>query len=252
MKEKLYTIPLNDAVNANDECAFCYIRRNIEQDLIDYTLGSGSSYMQSDTRAATDSEGFCSNCFKKMYDYGNTLGNAWILKTHYDSTINGMKKEFKKFKPSPKQSFLNKKSSSETNTIVNWLKKREESCYICNRIEDTYNRYMDTFFYLYQNDDAFKTKVISGKGFCLTHFKDICIAADSLLPQKAKEDFFTTLFKLMEENMLRISEDVSWMVDKFDYKNKDADWKNSKDSIQRGMQKLKGGYPADAPFKTNK
>ena len=25
MKEKLYTIPLNDAVNANDECPFCFI-----------------------------------------------------------------------------------------------------------------------------------------------------------------------------------------------------------------------------------
>ena len=39
---------------------------------------------------------------------------------------------------------------------------------------------------------------------------------------------------------------------KFDYRNKDADWKNSKDAIQRGMQKLKGGYPADAPYKMNK
>ena len=32
----------------------------------------------------------------------------------------------------------------------------------------------------------------------------------------------------------------------------DADWKNSKDAIQRGMQKLKGGCPADPPYKMNK
>lgn len=31
MKEKLYTIPLNDAVNANDECPFCFIERELEQ-----------------------------------------------------------------------------------------------------------------------------------------------------------------------------------------------------------------------------
>ena len=42
------------------------------------------------------------------------------------------------------------------------------------------------------------------------------------------------------------------MVEKFDYRNKDADWKNSRDSIQRGMQKLKGGYPADPPYKMSK
>ena len=38
MKEKLYTIPLNDAVNAGDECPFCYIERNVEQDLMDFAL----------------------------------------------------------------------------------------------------------------------------------------------------------------------------------------------------------------------
>ena len=37
-------------------------------------------------------------------------------------------------------------------------------------------------------------------------------------------------------------------TDKFDYRNKDKDWGNSKDSIQRCMQKLGGGYPADEPF----
>ena len=35
-------------------------------------------------------------------------------------------------------------------------------------------------------------------------------------------------------------------------RNKDADWKNSKDAIQRGMQKLKGGYPADPVYQQKK
>ena len=38
-------------------------------------------------------------------------------------------------------------------------------------------------------------------------------------------------------------------LSKFDYENKDADWKNSKDALPRGMQKLKGGYPSDAVYK---
>ena len=56
----------------------------------------------------------------------------------------------------------------------------------------------------------------------------------------------------MLRNMERLASDVAWMVEKFDYRNKDADWKDSKDAIQRGMQKLKGGYPADGPYKMNK
>ena len=58
MKEKLYTIPLNDAVNAGDECPFCHIERNIEQDLMDYVLGSAASYMESDTRDMTEMHGY--------------------------------------------------------------------------------------------------------------------------------------------------------------------------------------------------
>ena len=52
--------------------------------------------------------------------------------------------------------------------------------------------------------------------------------------------------------MDRMYEDVAWMIEKFDHTNIGADWKNSRDAIQRGMQKLKGGYPADKPYKMNK
>ena len=90
------------------------------------------------------------------------------------------------------------------------------------------------------------------RSFCLSHFGDLCQAADTRLSGRDQEDFYAALLPLMEQNMNRLAEDVSWMVEKFDYRNKDADWKNSRDAIQRGMQKLKGGYPADAPYKTSK
>ena len=57
MKEQLYTIPLNEAVDAKDECPFCYIERSIEQDLLDFVLGAGSSYMEADIRDMTDKAG---------------------------------------------------------------------------------------------------------------------------------------------------------------------------------------------------
>lgn len=107
MKEQLYTIPLNDAVNAQDECPFCFIHRSIEQDLLDFVLGSGSSYMEADIREQTDKAGFCRYHFQKMFNYGNTLGNAWILKTHYQRMIREMQQEFASFRPG-KSSLLGK------------------------------------------------------------------------------------------------------------------------------------------------
>ena len=52
--------------------------------------------------------------------------------------------------------------------------------------------------------------------------------------------------------MNRVQEDVSWFCDKFDYRNKDADWKNSRDAIQRGMEKLRGIRPDIPPHKQDK
>lgn len=253
MKETLYTIPLNDAVNAQDECPFCFIEREVEQDLLDFALGSGSSYMESDVREATDKAGFCREHFKKMFDYGNTLGNAWILKTHYMRMNAEMAEQFKSFVPT-KSTLMGrlKKNTERQNPIGIWVEEKEKSCYICNRFADTYERYMDTFFVMYKKDQDFRKRILESKGFCLHHFGDLCEAADKRLSDKEKQEFFPAMFALMEKNMERLSEDVSWMVEKFDYRNKDADWKNSKDAIQRGMQKLKGGYPADPPYKMNK
>lgn len=253
MKEQLYTIPLNDAINANDECPFCFIERSVERDLLDFVLGSGSSYMEADIREMTDKAGFCRQHFQKMFDYGNTLGNAWILKTHYQKVIGEMKEQFAHFKPAKttlKDKF--RKTAESSNAIGMWVKKKEDSCYVCDHFKDTYERYMDTFFYLWKQDSEFCSKIKEGKGFCLHHFGDLCEAADSRLAGSEKDTFYEIMLPLMERNMERLAGDVAWMVEKFDYRNKDADWKDSKDAIQRGMQKLKGGYPADGPYTMNK
>lgn len=252
MKEKLYMIPLNDAVNADDECPFCHIERQIEQDLMDFVLGSGSSYMESDVRDMTDRAGFCRTHFRKMFQYGNTLGNGWILKTHYRRMIEEFSRQVQAYsleKSSFKSMF--KKESTE-NPVSAWTKEKEASCYICNYFKEHYDRYLDTFFIMYQKDEDFRRRIENGKGFCIPHFGDLCEAMNTKLPDKEKESFYRMLCDLEKKNLDRLYEDVSWLIEKFDYRNQDADWKNSRDAVQRGMQKLKGGYPADPVYKMNK
>ncbi len=252
MKEQLYTIPLNDAVNAGDECPFCFVERSLEQDSLDFVLGSCASYMESDVRALTDAQGFCREHFKKMFDYGNTLGNGWILKTHFMKTRNDLDNEIKRFRPG-KLSLADKlKGKTASNSIVDWVRSREDSCYVCRHSAEIYARYIDTFFVMFRDDDNFRSRIAASKGFCITHFGDLCAAADSKLSGPQLDAFYEMIFPLMQKNLDRLQEDVNWLIEKFDYRNADADWKESKDSVQRGMQKLKGGYPADAPLKMKK
>ena len=204
-------------------------------------------------REETDKAGFCRMHFKKMFDYGNTLGNAWILKTHYLAMEKELAGQIKMFSPG-KVSFLNKlkKGENADNSMAEWIREKERSCYICEHYQKTYARYLDTFFFMYKKDNGMKQMIEESKGFCLHHFGDICARMDAELDDRQKTELYDLLFSKMEENLKRVGDDVAWLIEKFDYRNKDADWKDSKDAVQRGMQKLWGGYPADPVYQQSK
>ena len=134
-----------------------------------------------------------------------------------------------------------------------WVKEQEDTCYICNFYKDTYARYLDTFF------ELFKKKIRNFSRF-LKPVRDFAFpiseiwlkTAESALSDKEKKAFYAILFPMMEQNMQRLSDDLDWFCDKFDYRNKDADWRTSKDALPRGMQKAAGGYPADEPYTMDK
>lgn len=254
MKEQLHTIPITEAMENAGECPFCYIERKTENHAMDFVLGHGASYMEADIREMTDNAGFCRAHFKKMFDYGNALGNAWILKTHYLKIMGEMDHEFKKFKPGKPagRGLFKAKSAESSNSIVDWINRKNNSCFICENVQKTFQAYIKTFFDMYKQDDDFRKQIPETKGFCLSHFGILCEAADQNLNERDLEDFYRMLLPLMQKNMGRLYEDVAWFVEKYDYKNKDADWKTSKDAIQRGMQKIKGGYPDLPPHKLKK
>lgn len=262
MKEKLYTIEMNDALNADDECCFCWLERKLERENLEFVLGS--SYMESDIREQTSEKGFCRHHTKMMFDYGNTLGNAWILKSRLELMNREFKKQMDSYEPSKNSGsmfgFL-KKSSSKSNSqdakaatsgAESWLRSEESHCYICDRMGVIYDRMLNTFVYMLRNDPDFGARLMKSKGFCMHHFADILRICEEKLKPQEKETWIPKLSELMERNLDRMQEDIDWLIEKFDYRNQDADWKNSRDAVPRTMQKLVGSYPADPPFQNRK
>lgn len=249
MKEKIYTIPVNEAFDAEDECPFCFLERDTEQRVIRYTLGPGASYMEPEVRLATDKEGFCGVHLKKMYDYGNALGNALILQTYFVGLFEEMVAEMDKFQLPAKRSLFGKKTDTEESSLIRWTRNKQCSCYVCNKIDYNMERYLHTFFYLCKEPE-FRAKVEKSKGFCMRHFLSLLETAPDKLPNDQREWFYNTLFPLMREHLARVKGDLDWFIEKFDYRNASADWKNSRDAVSRTMQKLQGLYPADPPYKS--
>ena len=251
MRERIETIPVTDAFSSGDECPFCYLEREVEQRVIRYVLGPGASYMEPDVRAATDEAGFCRMHYQKMHDYGNALGSALMMQTYYACMLEELQKQLKDFKMPDKRPLLNLGKQKPVDLpLLEWTRSKGDSCYICNRIEENLSRYYSTFFVLIK-DPEFREKVESCKGFCVHHFAKLLEVAQKELPNSQLEWFYTTVLKLMEDNLVRVKEDIDWFVDKHDYRQASAPWKNSMDAVPRGMQKLKGGHPSDKPYRTD-
>lgn len=249
MSEKLETIPVNDAFDSGDECPFCYLRRKAEQSTLRYVAGPGASYMEPDVRAATDELGFCREHLQALYDYGNTLGSALMLQTYYARVLNELQTELDRFEPPAKRTlFGRKKAEDAAEPYWKRLERKNGGCFLCNRIDYHMDRYYSTFFYLLK-DAAFQEKLAHSKGFCLPHFAELLKRAETDLPNGQRDWFYPTLFRVTGENLNRVKEDLDWLIAKFDYRNAGADWKNSQDALPRAMEKLRGGHPADEPFR---
>jgi len=234
LKEKLYTIPVNDAFDEDCECPVCSMRKSLESNAIDFTMGP--SYMEDDVRGATSRLGFCENHLTLLYKHQNRLGLALILKSHMDKIIKDteMLSEAKLSAPS----FFKKKS--EKAEIVSYLDKLEASCYICDKINNTFERYIATIFHLYRHEETFRKKFNSSKGFCTQHYKILYSAATKYLRGEEQNRFRKKLNNLYLDNMKRVRDDLSWFIDKFDYRYANEPWKNSKDALPRALEKTNG------------
>ena len=209
--------------------------------------------MEDYIREKTDELGFCRHHYKMMYDYGNRLGSALILSTHLKKLNRELEEQLNGYTPG-KSNLLKrvKKTSAATSDAKTplgaWLDHKEHTCYVCDHFNEIYNRYLETFFDLYRKNSEFRASFEQSKGFCLPHFRDLIECAEEKLTDAEKKEFIPKVSALMLEHMKRLQSEVSWFVEKNDYRNKDKDWGNSADSVQRAMQKCGSGYPADPVF----
>ena len=247
MKEQLHTIPVNEAFDAGAACPFCHLARRAEQSPLRYVAGPGASYMEPDVRGETDKTGFCREHTKKLYDYGNALGAALMLQTHFACLLDAYDEEVKHFTPPGKKNLFGKRKTAEGESFGRYLVETSEKCFICDRMDYHMDRYFHTFFVLLKEPE-FRDKVMASKGFCLRHFGQMLEAAEKYLPNAQHDWFYQEIFKLEKENLIRVKEDLDWLIAKYDYRNASADWKNSRDALQRTMQKLEGISPADKPY----
>lgn len=235
MKEKLYTIPINDAFREDCECPLCAMHRQLEEDALRLTM---AGYMVDDQRMESNQTGFCEKHIKMLLTRQDKLGVALMLNTHMETVINHLEGH----KPEPVKKPLFGKIKDSGNAVTDYTEQVSGSCFVCNKIDAIFKQYLKTIYYLYKKESDFRNTLVSAKGFCTKHYGMLYQAGIEQLGGNVQENFLTDITKVYIENMKRVKEDLDWYIQKYDYRFKDEPWKNAKDAVERSLIKLNSIY----------
>ncbi len=233
MNQQIYTIPVNDGFEEGGECPFCNMYNKLEKEALDYMLGS--SYMEDNIRMETNKIGFCQKHYSMMYKKQNRLGLALMLQSHIQKINADIENLSNNLKSNKKKGLFSK---TVENKVTPYINNIAESCYICNKITASMDRYFDTFFYMWKKDNDIKEKVKNSKGFCIEHFAKLIDMADKKLKGNEYNLFINTIISLEIENIKRLEKEVDHFTNKFDHNYKDAPWGTAKDALPRAIQKI--------------
>jgi hypothetical protein len=242
MKEKIYTIPVNEAYRAGGHCPLCTLEATLNDSLLDYYLGP--SLMEPDVRKSTNAKGFCRRHLSELYNRANNrLGLALMLHTHTSDLISDLNPPLTDCAPRGKKKLLSKGQQDfrqNLNNMAGRIEQRVSSCAICERLASTMDRYLDVIFYQYFSEPEFKVLFGEGGGYCLPHVALLLRGAAKYLNQEEAGEFVACLARIQNSSLETLRDDVEWFTLKFDHRNIHKDWKNSKDAIPRVIRKIGG------------
>lgn len=254
MRYHIDTIPVWDSMKLDGECLLCALERRIELSEAERYLGA--SVMEPDTRIQVNEQGFCRHHHAMLFTMSNRLGHALMLESHTARTRERLHKQLAAVSRAAnaysEASVLDrmKKTQGTRKQLTDAIQQMEgmvNTCIMCASIRENMERYLHTFFHLYQNDTEFKKRLAASKGVCLCHLSDLIRMAPDELPAKEVGPFVSMLCDLTEKSMERIQEDISWFIKKFDYRYQNEPWKNSQDAVPRTVNKLRGWCIGDEP-----
>lgn len=231
MREQIYTIPINEAFdravsNEPCDCPFCLLHEMLENNELELIMGA--SMMEPDVRIQTNKKGFCKHHFDRLYENGNRLGLALVLESHLAEI------EKKIFEGG---TLFDGKGEKEQNK----LKTLDETCYVCDRMNDSLMKMFDNAIYLWETEEDFREKFKNQKYFCLPHYRTLLEFARNGLSKKDFSEFFKTAREIEKKYLSELGEDISWFCKKFDYRYDNEPWYNAKDAIPRTLAFLSGG-----------
>ena len=220
MNDSIYTIPISEVFEPLDGCPICRLRNTLETRSVEYI--TGAAMMEPDIRIMTNELGFCEKHLPMIYKTKNKLSVGLILESHLHEIQSEI---FNKY------FLLDKKGK------LSRVEKVQSSCFVCDKINHAISRQLETVTLMFERDRDFRDLYKQQPVICLEHYKDLVKVAHKKLKGKMLSDFLSATDEITKRYLDTLQSDVSHFTKMFDYRNsgEDADWGNSKDSLQRAV-----------------
>ncbi|ADV79240.1 MULTISPECIES: DUF6062 family protein [Thermoanaerobacter] len=116
-------------------------------------------------------------------------------------------------------------------------KETKNKCLVCDYLSERDKYQMHILIDILHADKEFVEKHSEGLSkLCFHHLNMFMEAKKDVTPQIEK------IFKINKAAIEKNINDLEWFITKFDYRFHDEPWYDSKDSIERALKLLRGGY----------
>lgn len=209
MRSDICSIPVEEVFEPKEGCPVCRMRNMLENRMAEYI--TGAAMMEPEVRKVTNEKGFCLRHYKMILSRKNRLSVALMLESH-------LKEMEKKIKSS--------------------VAKAETSrCFVCDEVERNMTALISNTLKKYESDMEFRHLFEKQETLCLPHFYELCSAADKKMGRRFRGEFKSAAKELTLRSIESLHGDVKHFCDMFDYRNngENADWGNSRDSLERAV-----------------
>lgn len=187
MKEHNYTIPLNEALEADVSCFLCKIEDELDARALEYYMGA--AVMEPGVRIETNEKGFCRHHAETMLEMPKKLPLLLALETRLITLQKTLAKEKTPGKP------------------------KAVSCAVCERVKGQMDHCLENCLWLLKNEPEFLEKFLHSKGVCLHHF--YALRARMGRGDKA---LYAAIHEHMTKKLAALGEDIHTFTKSFDYR----------------------------------
>lgn len=241
MKERIYTIPVNEAYEKDCECPLCELEKQQERQAVEYALGA--AMMEPDYRVESNEKGYCNHHYNQMFAATKKLPLALVLDTHLmelRQKIDKLEKTAKSLEKEKGGIFKRSGADKAVNQIDEILGKTECSCMVCEKVDKNMEKFIDVLIWLWATEPDFREKFDNSKGVCLKHFRMLVDHSKKSVKDDQAARFIGALISKEIKELNRMQEDIHKFTLKFDYNNRDMEWGTAIDAPLRTIEKISG------------